>query len=167
MYIDADTIFEANEVTKELFLSMDRASKDALLKRLIAIETDKSPHRFVNWNWGDVETVASFVKETPARRRKLKRFSPEKIDLPMLTFKSYYLLEYSLSRMIDIYIWTRNRASLMEKVVVFGRISAKINSDEDNQTRLLADPLSFYAGSFFYDEYPYDETVFSVCNGYI
>ncbi len=167
MEINAETILVTNDVTKELFHSMDRAAKDTLLKRLLAIETEKSPHIFANWSIGETETVASFVKETPERRGKLKRFSPDKIDLPMLIFKSYYLMEYSLTRMTDIYIYTRTRASLMEKVVVYGRISAKIGRDEDPRNRSMSDPLAFYAGSFFYDQYPYDEMVFSICNGYI
>lgn len=167
MYIDDETILATNEAAKELFHSMTRAEKDILLKRLLAIETEKSPHRFTNWSHSEILTVIDFIAETPERRKKLKRFSPEKIDLPMLIFQSYYLLEFCLSEMTEVYWRTRAKTSLIEKVALYGMVSARIGKTEGLGTRALGEPLAFFAGSFFFDEYPYDERVFSICEGYL
>lgn len=166
MQIDVETILATNEAAKGLFHLMNKAEKDALLKRLLAIETDKSPHKFVNWSIAEINAVLEYIRESPARRKKLKRFSPEKIDLPMLIFQSYYLLEFCLSEMTDIYWQTRAKRSLIEKVALYGMVSARIGKTEGLGTRALGEPLAFFAGSFFFDEYPYDERVFSICEGY-
>ena len=158
MIIDENIISETNEILKDLFLSMDKDSKNILLKRILKFDIDNAPHRVERLTAAEADLISSFVKETPLRRMTLKKFNPDKIDLPLLILKSYFILEFSLYSLLKCHIYTRSASSPALQALRFG-LSCFEDKSEYNLAQIFANPLSSYTGTFFFEHYPYDEAL--------
>ncbi len=156
MLIDKQVLIETNKKLKELFFSMDEAKKLELSRRFMKLPEDESPHRIHKWSLNDVWLLKAYISESPSRRKKLVKFSPSKIDLDLLIFRSYFFLEYSFFLSLQYYKYTLKADDPVQIVCQVGHAS------EDNKIVYGAfhsalDPRATYAGSFFLAEYPYDE----------
>ena len=96
MLIDKQVLVETNKKLKELFFSMDGDKKLELSRKFMRLPEVDSPHKPIKWSLNDLWLVKAYILETPSRRKKLVKFSPSKIDLDLLIFRSYFFLEIAL-----------------------------------------------------------------------
>jgi hypothetical protein len=164
MIFDETTLLETNDVMRELFHSLNNEEKNLLLKRVLNVDEEQSPLEMMKWTLQDWGMINRYIKETPARRKSLKKFSPDKIDLHMLVYKSYFFLENCLCIMLELHERTMTAKHPMDKVFHFGRSFFFLRTSQSQKLLKLTDPLTFFAGTFFYEDYPYDDQVFSVCS---
>ena len=161
--IDKQILTETNKALKELYLSMSKEKKHDLSQRLMKLDEFESPHKFERWGGLELFNVKAFIMESPKRRKSLKKFGPEKNDVDLLIFRSYYLLEYSLFQVLKYYTYTRSNSDPVSQALQIG-YSCQNNKLSYSVYDSMIDPILLYAGTFFYDEYPYDDIVDKVIN---